>query len=327
MKYGTVSLIGRTNVGKSTFLNRALGQALAITSPLPQTTRDALLGVVAHGESQMAFLDTPGLHRPRTELGKRMNYAAVDALRSADVVVFMTDSWERAPSAVAKSAWTGPAEPLHAPWIRPGDKEVFSAIKEISAPVILVINKVDRTKDKSQLLPMLEAYSKVFDFAAVIPTSMRKDVGVSELLDEIAARLPDGPKGYEEDVLTNRPILFFVREYVREAIMNQLRSEVPHAVAVTIDQADESEKLLRLSATIHVEKLGQRKIVVGKGGTQIKSIGIAARERIEALVEKKVHLELFVRITDEWKNMPRMLAEMGYDESGDVSPGGGGHDL
>jgi len=149
----------------------------------------------------------------------------------------------------------------------------------------------------------------------IVPTSLRKDVGVETLLDEIAVRLPEGPPGYESDTLTNRPVLFFVREYVREAVMNQLHREVPHAVAVTIEQADETATLLRLSATIHVEKVGQRKIVVGKGGAQIKAIGIAARTRIEALVEKQVHLELFVRITDEWKNMPRMLAELGHDES------------
>ena len=314
MRYGNVSLIGRTNVGKSTFLNRALGQALAITSPLPQTTRDALLGVAQHGEAQIAFIDTPGLHRPRTELGKRMNSAAVDALRSADLIVFVTDAWDKLPAQVGKSAWTGPAAAIDSPWIRPGDKDVLAALGAVKTPVILVINKVDLARDKAQLLPMLEAYSKVFEFAAMVPASMRRDIGVEVLLDEIAGRLPEGPQGYEADVLTNRPVLFFVREYVREAVMNQLRSEVPHAVAVTIEQADETEKLLRLSATIHVEKLGQRKIVVGKAGAQIKAIGMAARQRIESLVEKQVHLELFVRITDEWKNMPRMLAEMGYEQ-------------
>lgn len=315
MRYGNVSLIGRTNVGKSTFLNRALGQALAITSPLPQTTRDTLLGVAQHADAQMAFLDTPGLHRPRTELGKRMNFAAMDGLRSADVIVLFTDVWLKPPAALGKGQWSGPAEPLHSPWIRPGDKDVIAALDGMNAPVILAINKVDLARDKGQLLPMLEAYSKAHDFATIVPTSLRKDVGVETLLDEIAKRLPEGPPGYESDTLTNRPVLFFVREYVREAVMNQLHREVPHAVAVTIEQADETATLLRLSATIHVEKVGQRKIVVGKGGAQIKAIGIAARTRIEALVEKQVHLELFVRITDEWKNMPRMLAELGHDES------------
>ncbi len=318
MHFGTVTLIGRTNVGKSTFLNRALGQPLAIVSPLPQTTRDALLGIAVHGDAQLAFIDTPGFHRPRTELGRRMNSAAADSLRGADVVVFVTDVWEHAPKQLKASAWTGSVrEPLDDPWIRPGDKDVLRTLRESGErPVVLAINKIDRLKNKTLLLPMLEAYAKAHAFEASVPASFTKDNGVAKLLDEAAKLLPEGPPGYDEDTLTNRPVLFFVREYIREALLNQLRSEVPHAVAVSIDHADERPDLLRLGATIHVEKLGQRKIVVGKGGEQIKAIGIAARERIEELVGKKVHLELFVRITSEWKNMPRQLTELGYDNSG-----------
>jgi GTP-binding protein Era len=315
MRFGTVTLIGRTNVGKSTFLNEALGEPLAIISPLPQTTRDALLGVVAHGENQIAFVDTPGVHKARNELGKRMNAAAYDALSSADVFVMMTDVWQRPPKSEKASAWSQKKDDLDDPWIRPGDKEVLLALKKRGAPCILAINKVDLTKDKSRLLPMLEAYGRAHDFSALIPVSVRRKNGFTELLDEIALLLPEGPPGYDAETLTNRPVLFFVREYIREAMLNQLVSEVPHAVAVSIDHADEQTSLLRLSATIHVEKLGQRKIVVGKGGAQIKAIGIAARERIEALVGKKVHLELFVRITKEWKNASRQLAELGYDQS------------
>lgn len=314
MRFGTVTLIGRTNVGKSTFLNHALGEPLAITSPLPQTTRDALLGIATHGEAQIAFLDTPGVHKPRNELGKRMNAAAYDSLMAADLVVMMTDTWARPPKKSA-SVWTSQPNPLENEWIRPGDREVLEALKKRSAPALLAINKVDLTKDKTQLLPMLEAYSKAHEFSAIVPTSVRKNSGVKDLLDEIAARLPEGPPGYEPDTLTNRPVLFFVQEYIREAVLNQLENEVPHAVAVSVDQADERPDLLRISATIHVEKTGQRKIVVGKGGERIKALGIAARERIEALVGKKVHLELFVRITAEWKNMPRQLAELGYQSS------------
>jgi GTP-binding protein Era len=312
MRFGTVSLIGRTNVGKSTFLNHVLGQALAITSPLPQTTRDALLGVMQHVDSQVGFIDTPGLHKPRTELGKRMNHAALDTLRAADVALFITDTWEKPPK-VNPVAQRAGAAPGPSPWIRPGDQEIIDALRSANVPAVLAINKVDLARDKSRLLPMLEAYSQAFDFASIVPMSLRRDIGVKTVLSEITQRLAEGPSGYDSDVLTNRPVLFFVREYVREAVMNQLRSEVPHAVAVTIEQANETEALLRISATIHVEKLGQRKIVVGKAGSQIKAIGIAARQRIEALVEKQVHLELFVRITDEWKDAPRKLAELGYD--------------
>jgi GTP-binding protein Era len=314
MRFGTVTLVGRTNVGKSTFLNQALGEPLAITSPLPQTTRDVLLGVMTHGDAQIAFVDTPGIHRPRNELGKRMNAATTDALQSADVFVMMTDVWQKAPKIHSASAWTGEQDPLNSPWLRPGDKDILITLKKRNAPTILAVNKADLAKDKTRLLPMLEAYSKAYEFATLIPMSVRRSQGVAELLNEIVERLPEGPPGYDQDTLTNRPVLFFAREYVREAMLNQLTSEVPHAVAISIDQADERDNLLRLGATIHVEKLGQRKIVVGKGGEQIKAIGIAARERIEALVGKKVHLELFVRITKEWKNTARKLAELGYDE-------------
>jgi GTP-binding protein Era len=269
--------------------------------------------VARHGDAQIAFLDTPGLHRPRTELGRRMNGAASDAARGADAIVMMTDVFENAPK--VKSFAPSETDPLKSPWIRPGDRDVLTVLRELpGAKKLLVINKVDLVRDKSKILPMLQAYGEVGGFTAMIPTSVRNGDGVTIVLDELAKLLPEGPLGYEEDTLTNRPVLFFVREYVREAVLNQLTSEVPHAVAVSIDQADERETLLKIVATIHVEKLGQRKIVVGKGGERIKAIGTAARLRIEALVGKKVHLELFVRITEEWKNVPRQLAELGYED-------------
>lgn len=316
MRFGTVTLIGRTNVGKSTFLNRALGQPLAIMSPLPQTTRHSLLGVVTLEGAQIAFLDTPGMHKPRNELGKRMNSAAFDSLHSADLLVMMTDVWPRTPKQT-RSAWSGEVAPLDSHWIRPGDKDVILALSKRETKTILAINKVDLTRDKTTLLPMLEAYGKAHNFAAIVPTSVRKDTGIDALLKEIAEHLPEGEPGYDQDTLTNRPVLFFVQEYIREAVLNQLSSEVPHAVAVSIDFADEKPTLLRIGATIHVEKMGQRKIVVGKGGERIKALGIAARQRIEELVEKQVHLELFVRVTAEWKNVPRQLAELGYDAGQD----------
>jgi GTP-binding protein Era len=319
MRFGTVALVGRTNVGKSTLLNAALGEPLAITSPLPQTTRDALLGVMRHGEAQIAFLDTPGLHRPRTELGRRMNAAAYESARSADVVVMMTDVWPSPP----KASLANPnAAGLESPWIRPGDRELLETLDSFApGPRILVVNKVDLVRDKQQLLPQLEAYSKAHEFEAFVPTSARRNDGVTTVLDEIARHLPEGPPGFDDETLTNRPVLFFVREYVREAILNRFAREVPHAVAVSIDTAEESAQLLSIAATVHVEKVGQRKILVGHGGEGIKAIGIAARERIEALVDKRVHLQLFVRVTPHWKDMPRQLSEMGYDPAqGLVAP-------
>lgn len=311
MRFGTVALIGRTNVGKSTFMNAALGEPLAITSPLPQTTRDALLGVMRHGDAQIAFLDAPGLHRPRTELGRRMNVAAYESARAADLVVMMTDVWTTPPKPALGPSPTGP---LESHWLRPGDRDVLEALESFApGPSILVVNKVDLSKDKRLLLPQLDAYAKAHDFAALVPASVRRNDGVTATLDEIARLLPEGPPGFEDETLTNRPVLFFVREYVREAILNRFQREVPHAVAVTIDAAEESSALLSIAATIHVEKLGQRKILVGRGGEHIKAIGIAARQRIEALVDKQVHLRLFVRITPHWKDVPRQLSEMGYE--------------
>lgn len=308
MRFGTVTLVGRTNVGKSTFLNWALGQRLAIASPLPQTTRDTLLGVATRGDAQIAFLDTPGLHRPRTELGRRMNSAALEASRSADLVVMLTDV------AQAPTRELPPEVAAQPTVIRPGDAELFSELRRNEGQRrILLINKVDLAKDKTRLLPILEAYQAEGLFEALVPISLLREVNLDVAMDEIANRLPEGPPGYDSDVLTNRPVLFFVREYIREAILNQLRSEVPHAVAVSIDQAHEQADRFRLAATIHVEKIGQRKIVVGQGGERIKAIGTAARKRIEELVEKKVHLELFVRVSPRWKDMPRQLTELGYD--------------
>jgi GTPase len=306
MRFGTVTLIGRTNVGKSTFLNWALGERLAITSPLPQTTRDSLLGVLTRPEAQIAFLDTPGLHRPRTELGRRMIVSAYDSLLSADVIVMVTD--------------VGKAEKVVAGvvprTIQPGDEEILAELgKHERARKILLINKVDTLKDKAKLLPTLEAYQATGLFESLLPVSCTRMTNLESALAEIASHLPEAPPGYEADVLTNRPTLYFVREYVREAVLNQLGREVPHAVAVSVDQAVDGPTLFRVQATIHVEKLGQRKIVVGQGGSRIKEIGTAARLRLEKLIEKKVHLELYVRITPRWKDTPRKLNELGYDES------------
>lgn len=313
MRFGTVALVGRTNVGKSTFLNGALGEALAITSPLPQTTRDALLGVAHHGDAQIAFLDTPGIHRPKSELGRRMNDVALDAARRADVVILITDVWDKSPARSVPEAAQGTLDPSN-PWLRPGDTDLVERTRrETQAPLLLVVNKVDRLRDKTQLLPMLEAYDRLGAFRELIPASVKQPADVQAVLGRVRELLPEAPPAFEKDTLTDRPILFFVREYVREAILNQLQKEVPHAVAVSIDLAEESPALLRVQATIHVEKLGQRKILIGKGGAQIKAIGTSARQRIETLVGKKVYLELFVRITEEWKNTPRQLAELGYE--------------
>lgn len=305
MRFGTVAIIGRTNVGKSTFLNSAIGEDLAIISPLPQTTREALLGVGSHGDAQMAFLDTPGLHRPRTELGRRMNATALEAARASDVVVFMTD--------VASLAERRPKDDEDpARLVASGDRELLELVPT-DKTCILVINKVDTLRDKRRLLALIAGLSQLREFAAIVPVSVQEQDGVDRVLAEIAERLPEGAPAYDPETLTDRGPEYFVREYVREQVMRQAGAEVPHAVAVSVEEVTATKSALIAKATIHVEKVGQRKILIGHGGSRIKEIGTLARQRLEQLFERKVHLELFVRVTASWKDAPRQLAELGYD--------------
>lgn len=305
-RFGTVAIVGRTNVGKSTFLNSCLGERLAIVSPLPQTTRDGLLGVLNHGDAQVAFTDTPGLHRPKTELGRRMNAVALDSLRNHDVVLFVTDIGRLALTS-SKKKWTPDTDPLH-----PDDRGLLKALSP-DVPCVLMVNKVDLVREKQRLLPLLQAFQEAFPFREIVPTSMTRQDGVERVLGAIVPLLPQGEPKYGDDTLTDKPASFFAREAVREQIMRLTHREVPHAVAVTVERFEERETLKVIQATIHVEKVGQRAILVGKKGEQIKEIGTNARVHLEQLLGGKVHLELFVRVTERWKDVPRQLQEMGYD--------------
>jgi GTPase len=308
MRCGTVAIIGRTNVGKSTFLNACLGERIAIVSPLPQTTRDDLLGVVHRPTSQIAFTDTPGFHRPKSELGRRMNQTALDTVRSHDAVVFMTDVAKL--GSLSSKQWRPDSDPLHE-----DDRRLITLLPP-ETPAILVVNKVDLVRDKGRLLPLLTAFGALRDFAAIIPTSVLSEGGAETILQEIERVLPEAEPSYTEDDLTNKPSSFFVREFIREQVMLSTRREVPHAVAITIERFEDAPQIARIQATIHVEKAGQRVILVGHRGEQIKALGTAARLRIEELLGKKVYLELFVRITERWKDTPRQLRELGYEANG-----------
>jgi GTP-binding protein Era len=299
MRFGTVAIIGRSNVGKSTFLNAVLGAPLAVVSPRPQTTRERLLGVVELPDAQVAFVDTPGVHRPKSELGRRMNSAALEAARTADLTLFMTDVETLGPTAGGAS---------------PGAEDL-ALLSELhpGMPCVLAINKVDRLKNKAKLLPLIEAFAKAREFAAVLPVSLLDPKGAPLLLKEVVALLPDGEKAYASDTLTDRPSSFFVREFVREQALILARREVPHAVAVSIDRISETDGQLFAEATIHVEKVGQRKILVGHGGESIKEIGTRARKKLEQLLNKPVVLKLFVRVTPRWRDSARLLAELGYE--------------
>ncbi len=302
---GTVAIVGRPNVGKSTLLNAALEQPLSIVSPAPQTTRDAILGVVRRGRAEIALLDTPGLHRARSELGRVMNQTAREAARSADVVVFLAE----VPSAPARRLENSALAP------HPGDVTLLADLGE-GRPTILVLNKIDRAKDKSVLLPLIEAYAKVRSFSAVVPVCALKPDAAGRVLDEVARLLPEGPWRQGEDDLTDRPVRFFAAEYVREQILAATEAEVPHAVAITVDRfvepVDGAGGCVHIDATICVERPGQKRILIGTGGEMLKNIGTRARKRIQELTGRKVNLKLWVRVSPAWRQSRAQLEELGY---------------
>jgi GTP-binding protein Era len=316
VRAGTVALVGRPNVGKSTLLNAALEQPLAIVSSTPQTTRDAILGIVRYGSAEIAILDTPGLHHARNELGRVMNRRARDAAREADVVVFVTDVPE------AKNGTPKGVEP---PPITPhrGDIALLRDIGQ-DQRTILVVNKIDRIRRKTDLFPLLEGLGKLRNFEAVVPISARKTDGVQRVLDEIVKLLPEGAPRYGEDDMTDRPVKFFAAEYVREQILRATAEEVPHSVAVVIDRFHEpaSSEACFIDATIHVERPGQKKILVGTGASMLKHIGTNARIRIEELIGRKVMLKLWVSVTPDWRESRQHLDDLGYGKhvAGAVAP-------
>ena len=296
---GTVAILGRPNVGKSTLLNAALAQPLAIVTSTPQTTRDRILGVVKHGGAQIALIDTPGMHKPRNQLGRHMNAVARGAAREADVIVFL----------ICMPPANKPVE------VHPGDTTLLAALGDTSR-VVLVINKIDLVKSRTQLLPFLQTWQSLATFAAVVPICARRSDGVKLVLDEVAKLLPERGAVYEDDFLTDRPVRFFASEYVREQIIRGTYEEVPHHVAVTVERFDETKTVVHIEATIHCAREGQRPILLGVGGEKIKAIGTAARKRIEELMERKVHLKLWVKVDEAWQESAISLGEFGYDASG-----------
>jgi GTPase len=294
---GRIAIIGRPNVGKSTLLNALVGERIAIVSPQPQTTREQIAGILTTDAAQLVFVDTPGLHRAKTKLGARMNQIAREVAHGADLVFFVTDA--------------GPPE------MRDDDREILREIAP-ALPVILVVTKVDRVKDKSKLLPMLEGYAKARDFAAVVPLSplralSGKDKGVPSLIAEATAHLPEGEKLFASDELSDKPARFFAAELVREQILHQTRQEVPHGVATTVERFEESKGMAHIGVTVHVDKESHKRIVIGERGSRIKAIGTLARTRIEELLGKKVHLELWVRVTPRWYESDTRMRELGYE--------------
>jgi GTP-binding protein Era len=291
---GVVAIAGRPNVGKSTLLNQVLGAKIAIVTPKPQTTRDRILGVRSDKGVQFLFHDTPGLHVPHKALNRRMVAEAEAALVDCDVVLMVTDA-------------RTPEEALRA------DGPILRRIKASGRPAVLAVNKIDLLR-KPALLPVIDALAHAHEFHAIVPICARTGNGLDVVLAELAPLMPVGPSLYPEDDLSDRPLRFVAAEVIREKLTLATRQEVPYSAAVTIDRFEEPEEphAVRISATIHVERSSQKSIVIGRGGEMLKRIGTEARADLEPLVGRKVMLELFVRVEDEWAATDRGLKKVGY---------------
>lgn len=293
---GRVAIVGRPNVGKSTLLNALLGQKLAIATEKPGTTRSNLLGVYLQSDppTQIAFVDTPGMHRPRNALGRALQEDAKAGLAGADAVAMITH--------VGKD--THPET-----FLGGADGEVLSQLADQKAPVVLVINKIDRIKHKGDLLPLIARAAERHPFSAVVPLSARTGDNLSALVSALREHLPEG-LSYDPEQFTDKPERFFASELIREAVLRQTREEVPHGVAVLIDRFEEDGNLTRVAATIVVSKDAHKGIVIGKGGEQLKRIGTEARLAMEELYERKLFLELWVKVVAGWTDDPAKVQSL-----------------
>ena len=295
MKSGTVAIIGRPNVGKSTLLNTILKEKIAIVSDKPQTTRTRILGVAHLPDAQIVFLDTPGLHQPEHQLNRRMVKTAIETMREADLLYVMVDGTASFP--------------------RPPDRAAIRQVKdelgEDRCPVFLVINKVDLIK-KARLLPLIDAYQSLWDWQEIIPLSAKTGLNVDRLLEVTVRTLPDGDVLYDEETITDQTMRTLAAEIIREKILHRTREEIPHAVAVDIEQFVEEGKLARITASILVEKDSQKGIVIGKHGERLKEVGTEARVEMEKLFGMKVFLQLWVKVRQAWREDEQVLTALGY---------------
>jgi len=293
-KSGFVAIVGRPNVGKSTFMNYVLGQKIAIMSDKAQTTRNKIQGVYTKDNAQIVFLDTPGIHKPKHELGEFMVKSAYSALKEVDAVLFMVNVSEKR---------------------GPGDDFIIEKLKGIKTPIFLVLNKIDLVTPEV-LLERVESYKDALDFAGVFPISVLQGNNVNELMEALIAALPEGPQYYPADQITDHPEYFVVSELIREKILQLTHEEIPHSVAVTVDkmQKDEFDKV-HVYANIIVERKSQKGIIIGKGGRLLKEIGTRARRDIQQLLGNKVYLELWVKVEKDWRKRKSNLQEYGYKET------------
>nr|WP_228723386.1 GTPase Era [Desulfosediminicola flagellatus] len=297
VKSGMVAIVGPPNAGKSTLMNNLLGQKISIVTPKPQTTRNRILGVVNEDDYQIVLLDTPGLHNSRVPLNQEMVRIAMDSLSEVDVVLFLVDISLPLPEKIREEK----------------EKEFTEIMKKVTCPAIMVLNKVDLL-EKEKLLPMIASYSSLFPFQAVIPLSALKGDGTDNLVDEVLKLLPLGPRYFPEDIPTDATERFLVAEIIREKVFLQTGQEIPYSTAVTIEsfKEDTKKKLVTIHATIVIERPSQKGIIIGKGGSKLKSIGTAARYDIEKLIGEKVLLKLWVKVKKKWSQDERFLKELGF---------------
>ncbi|HEY6984729.1 MAG TPA: GTPase Era [Rhodanobacteraceae bacterium] len=292
-RFGQVALVGRPNVGKSTLLNTIVGAPLSIVTPKPQTTRHRILGIATRSDAQIVFLDTPGLHRgDKRAMNRQLNRVARQVPGEADLAVHVIDALR----------WTDE------------DEDVWRVLAEKPQPRLLAMNKVDRVTDKGRLLPFAEELTRERDYASVHFIAARRGDGVPALLDDIVERLPEGEATYADDELTDRSERFLAAEFVREQLMLRFSAELPYALAVEIESFEDSGGVARIGAVIWVERDGQKAIVIGTGGQQLKAIGTAARRAMERMFGRRVFLELWVRVRESWSDDETALRKFGYSD-------------
>lgn len=292
MRSGFVSLIGRPNVGKSTLLNSIIGKKVAITSNKPQTTRNMIQGIYNEEDTQIVFVDTPGIHKPNHKLGKYLNKQAYYSIDDVDVILFLVD---------ASTSLGG------------GDKYILEKLKGANKPVILIINKIDKlTKD--EILVKINEYKDLYEFSEIIPVSALKKDNVKTVVNVLKKYLPDSVRFYGEDDITNKPMHFLISEMVREKVFNLTEEEVPHSITCYVENIDNRKESANINVVIVVDRDSLKRIIIGSRGSKIKEIGTLARKDIENLLGKKVYLELFVKVVKKWRDKEKYLNEFGFNE-------------
>ena len=292
MRSGFVSLIGRPNAGKSTLMNQFLKTKVAITSSKPQTTRNLIQGIYNDEDTQIVFIDTPGIHKPNHKLGKYLNEQAYYSLNDGDIILFLVDASEK---------------------LGAGDQYIIERLKSASKPVILVLNKIDKMK-KEQILEKINEYKDLYPFAEIVPVSALKKDNVSHLLKVIKSYLPDSVKYYEDGQITNKPIEFVMAEMVREKVFRFTEQEVPHSITCVVDSVEVGKTSYHVHVSIIVDRDSLKKIIIGSRGSMLKKIGTYARKDLENLLGKKVYLELFVKTIPKWRDKEKYLADFGFHE-------------